>query len=76
MCYFFTTLVCFWGPCEFNADSYFLMIAPGVSHQCPILVGGQGQMCKPIQLWRVRLQGLGGGTIHCLSDGGGLGHLK
>lgn len=38
----------------------FLMIAPGDSHQCPILVGGQGQMCKPIQLWRVRLQGSGG----------------
>lgn len=72
MCSFLTTLACLWGPGEFYPRSYSLKIAPRDSHQCPILVGGLGQMCKPIQLWCAKLQGAGGGTIDCLLDGGSL----
>lgn len=75
MCYFLTTLACLWGPGEFYPGSSSLKIAPRDSHQCPILVGGLGQMCKPIQLWHAKLQGMGSGrgdTIDCLSGGGGL----
>lgn len=43
-------------PGGFYPGNYSLMRAPVDSSQCPILVGGLGQMCRQIQLWCARLQ--------------------
>ena len=76
MCYFFPPLACLVGPGEFFPVSYSLMIAPVDSRQCPILVGGLRQVCKPIQLWRARLQGAGGWDDSLLVRWWHLGHLR
>lgn len=56
MCYFFTTLAFLWGTGEFCPESYPQILVPVDSSQCPSLVGGLGQMSKPIQMWYARLQ--------------------
>lgn len=71
MCYFFITLACIWGPGEFYPGSYSLMIAPGDSHQCSILIGGLGRCISQSSCGVWGSRGLGGGTIHYMSDGGG-----
>lgn len=80
MCFFFTTLAGLLEPGKFYPGSCSLMISLADSIQCPILVGGLGQMGKPIQLWHVRLSGClsrASGWYHSLPVGWWhLGHVR
>lgn len=76
MCYFFTTLACLSEPGKFYPGSYTLVMALVDSSQYPILVGGLGQMCKLIQLWRAKLKRASGWDYSLPVGWWHLGHVS